>query len=75
MKRTEAEIREVIEMLEQSHAWHTAQGHQIEAYSASTLRSAFLWVLGQESAFAQSFIRPFQQMKREAHIAAKAKAN
>ena len=63
--RSKAEIREVIEMLEQSHRHHTAEGHQYEAYAASTIRSALLWVLGRESAFAESYIRPFQRMKQE----------
>jgi hypothetical protein len=64
--RSEAEIREVIEMLEQSHRYHTAEGHLHESFSAATIRSAFLWVLGKESAFAKSFIRPTQRMRQEA---------
>jgi hypothetical protein len=60
--RTEAEIREAIEVIEKTHAAHTQLGHTAEAFQLSFVRSALLWALGKDSAFARSFL---ERQRRE----------
>jgi hypothetical protein len=68
--RSEAEIREVIQMVEESWKWHTKRGHEGNAYVASLVRSALLWVTGREdTAFAEAFIEPTRQRRRQAKAA------